>query len=382
MRPTAYINGQVLRDRGFESGMAVVVEDSIIVGVIPGDDLVKGEYDLIDLNGHSLLPGFIDTQVNGGGGVLFNDSTDLDGINTIVKAHEQFGTTGLLLTLISDELDVVQNGISAVNAAIKEGIPGVLGIHIEGPFLNAEKRGIHDACKIRSLTTDIVRELEPVNGGCSVMTVAPETMNPALIAELKEKGFIVSAGHTNATYADVSTAIEHGVTGFTHLFNAMSQLGAREPGVVGAALDHDNTWCGIIADGFHVSPASIRTAYRCKGPERLMLVTDAMPPVGSDENQFLLMGNRITAENGVCINANGTFAGAALDMASAVRNMMKFTDCSLAEASLMASTSPAAFLGLQHQTGSIKEGLRADFVVLDAQMNVVKTVNGGSVTFN
>jgi len=377
MRPTAYINGQVLQAHGFQSGLAVVVKDSVIVDVVSTENLEKTRYELIDLEGHSLLPGFIDTQVNGGGGVLFNDSPDLDGIRTIVEAHEQFGTTGLLLTLVSDDLDVVQNGIAAVNAAIEESIPGVLGIHIEGPFLNAEKRGIHDESKIRKLTGDIIRELEPVKGGCSIMTIAPETMNPLLIAELREKGFIVSAGHTDATYGDVRTAIDHGVTGFTHLFNAMAQLGAREPGVVGAALDHDNTWCGVIADGFHVSPAAIRIAYRCKGPERLMLVTDAMPPVGSDEKRFLLMGRPITAEDGVCVDDNGTLAGAALDMASAVRNMMKFTGCSLAEASLMASTSPAEFLGLRHQTGSIKAGLQADLVVLDSQMNVVKTIVRG-----
>ena len=201
-------------------------------------------------------------------------------------------------------------------------------------------------------------------------------MDAALISELKAKGFVICAGHTNATYAETSTAIDHGVTGFTHLFNAMSQLGAREPGVVGAALDHDDTWCGVIADGVHVSSASLRIAYRCKGSEKLMLVTDAMPPVGSPDKEFFLMGNRISAKDGICIDANGTLAGAALDMASAVRNMIKFTDCSLAEASMMASTSPAAFLGLQKQTGSINAGMLADFVVVDEQLNIVEVFNG------
>jgi N-acetylglucosamine-6-phosphate deacetylase len=377
MRPIAYINGKVLQKHTFLSGQAVVVDDSVIVDIVPTDELVQDTHEIVDLNGHYLLPGFIDTQVNGGGGVLFNDAPDIDGIKTIVKAHRQFGTTGMLLTLISDELDAVQKGISAVNTAIETGVPGVLGIHIEGPFLNIDKRGIHDATKIRKLTAGIVNELEPVKGGVSVLTIAPETMDPALIRGLKDKGFVICAGHTNATYAETSTAIDHGVTGFTHLFNAMSQLGAREPGVVGAALDHHDTWCGVIADGVHVSGASLRIAYRCKGPEKLMLVTDAMPPVGSSENEFILMGNRITAKDGVCIDAKGTLAGTALDMASAVRNMMKLTDCSLAEASIMASTSPASFLGLEKRTGSIKVGMLADFAVLNEQLNIVEVFNSG-----
>ena len=375
MRPIAYINGKVLQKQEFLNGLAVIVKDSAIVGIIPTEELVRDNHEIVDLDGNYLLPGFIDTQVNGGGGALFNNSPDIDGIKTIVKAHRQFGTTGMLLTLISDDLDVVQKGISAVNTAIETGVPGVLGIHIEGPFLNIEKRGIHDANKIRQLNAAIVRDLEPVKGGVTLLTVAPETMDAALISELKAKGFVICAGHTNATYAETSTAIDHGVTGFTHLFNAMSQLGAREPGVVGAALDHDDTWCGVIADGVHVSSASLRIAYRCKGSEKLMLVTDAMPPVGSPDKEFFLMGNRISVKDGICIDANGTLAGAALDMASAVRNMIKFTDCSLAEASMMASTSPAAFLGLQKQTGSINAGMLADFVVVDEQLNIVEVFN-------
>ena len=375
MRPIAYINGKVLQKQEFLNGLAVIVKDSAIVGIIPTEELVRDNHEIVDLDGNYLLPGFIDTQVNGGGGALFNNSPDIDGIKTIVKAHRQFGTTGMLLTLISDDLDVVQKGISAVNTAIETGVPGVLGIHIEGPFLNIEKRGIHDANKIRQLNAAIVRDLEPVKGGVTLLTVAPETMDAALISELKAKGFVICAGHTNATYAETSTAIDHGVTGFTHLFNAMSQLGAREPGVVGAALDHDDTWCGVIADGVHVSSASLRIAYRCKGSEKLMLVTDAMPPVGSPDNEFFLMGNRISVKDGICIDANGTLAGAALDMASAVRNMIKFTDCTLAEASIMASTSPAAFLGLQKQTGGINTGMLADFVVVDEQLNIVEVFN-------
>jgi len=198
-----------------------------------------------------------------------------------------------------------------------------------------------------------------------------------MIRQLVEKGFIVCAGHSNATYDQVRNAIDHGLSGFTHLYNAMSQLSAREPGMVGAAFDHDNTWCGIIADGHHVSPASLRIAYRCKGSEKLMLVTDAMPPVGSTSDVFHLMGNRIAVIDGVCVDANGTLAGAALDMASAVRNMMKASACTLADASSMASTGPAAFLGLQRRKGTIGAGMQADFVVLNEQLHAIKTIIGG-----
>jgi len=377
MRSTAYINGRILRGQTFLNGQAVIVNGSTIDKIVQNYELTGNGHDIIDLGGNYLVPGFIDTQVNGGGGVLFNDFPDIDGVKTITKAHQQFGSTGLLLTLISDDLEVIQKGLAAVNSAIREGVPGVLGIHIEGPFLNPERRGIHDARKLKKLTAGIISELEPVKNGCSVLTIAPETVEPALISQLKKKGFIVCAGHSDASYEQTSIAVDHGLSGFTHLFNAMSPLGAREPGVVGAALDHDNTWCGIIVDGHHVSPASLRIAYRCKGPGKLMLVTDAMPPVGSTENEFYLLGNRITVRNGVCIDAKGTLAGAALDMASAVRNMMQISACGLAEASIMASSSPAAFLGLQHKTGTVRAGMRADFVVINEQHEVITTVIGG-----
>jgi len=377
MRPVAYINGKTLQKGVFQRGLAVLVHGSKITGITPSDGIVLNEYEIVDLEGNYLLPGFIDVQVNGGGGVLFNDSPDLDGVKTIAEAHRQFGTTGIVPTLISDDLEVISKALSAVSQAIEEGVPGVLGIHIEGPFLNPDRRGIHDASKIKQLTGEIISGLEPLSNGKTLITIAPETVEPALIRQLKDKGFIISAGHTNATYEEASVAIDSGISGFTHLFNAMSQLGAREPGVVGAAFDHDSTWCGVIADGHHVSPASLRIAYRCKGAEKLMLVTDAMPPVGSSENEFNLLGNRITVRNGVCVDANGTLAGAALDMISAVRIMMEATTCSLAEASMMASASPAAFLGLEDSIGAIEQGLQADFVIASEDLELIQTIIAG-----
>ena len=377
MQQTLMINGQVLVENRIITDQVVVIDGEMIVAVRSATGLDIEEFRVMDLEGKYLLPGYIDTQVNGGGGVLFNDSPTVDCIRSIAGAHRQFGTTGLLPTLISDDLEVIQEGLRAAHDAIQAGVPGVLGIHIEGPFLSQERRGVHDPRKLRQLTHEIITQLEPLDNGCSVLTVAPETVQPRMIRELSDKGFIVCAGHSNATCKQVCLAADDGVRGFTHLFNAMSQLGAREPGMVGAALDLDQTWCGVIADGHHVSPVSLRIAYRVKGADKMMLVTDAMPPVGSDIPEFFLLGNRVTVQDGVCVDCNGTLAGTALNMSLALKNIMAATDCSLAEASMMASGSPAAFLGIQDCVGEIKVGSKADFVVLDHELEVCSTIVGG-----
>lgn len=381
MTSVAYINGRVLTQGGLEDDLAVIVNDDRIENVTRSEHAIAACGNRIDLAGKYLLPGFLDTQVNGGGGVLFNESPDVDGIKTMGKAHWQFGTAGFLPTLISDDLDVVRQGIAAVDEAVRLGVPGVLGLHIEGPFLAHDRRGVHDAGKLQQLSVDIINTLKPAKLGRTILTLAPETVSPDMIRALSDKGFIVCAGHSNASYGQVSAAVKQGLRGFTHLFNAMSQLGSREPGMVGAALDMRNTWCGVIADNHHVSQASLRVAYRCKGSEKLMLVTDAMPVVGSGQSVFSLLGKRITVSDGVCRDPEGTLAGAALDMATAVRNIIKVTGCSLVEASSMASSAPAAFLGLSDETGRIEAGQRADLVITDKEINVYATIIGGKTVF-
>ena len=373
----AYINGRVLVDGRFRDDLSVLSQHGQISCVQPATEEIAARTVVIDLGGDYLVPGFIDTQVNGGGGVLFNDVPTVDGIRTIAEAHRPFGTTGLLPTLISDELDVIREGLEAAEQAIGMEIPGVLGIHIEGPFLNEQRRGVHDARKLRQLTREIVDELEPLRNGKTLLTLAPETIHPDLVTELTRKGFIVCGGHSNASQEQVKQALEHGMRGFTHLFNAMSQLTAREPGVVGQALADRTSWCGIIADGHHVSATALKIAWRCKGSGRLMLVSDAMPPVGSQDEEFFLMGKRVTVQNGICIDTDGTLAGTALDMAAAVRNMVRLTHCSLAEACVMASQTPAAFLGLEHQLGSIRVGLRANLVIMDSSYRVKSSIIAG-----
>jgi len=376
MTARALVNGRVLLADGFVDGRAVLLNADRIASVVDQDDLQPG-IERHDLGGGLLVPGFIDTQVNGGDGVLFNDAPTADTIRIIGRAHRAFGTTGFLPTLISDDLSVIRSGIEAVETAIDEGVPGVLGIHIEGPFLNEHRKGIHDADKIRELDEEGLAVLTSMRRGRTLVTVAPECTTPEMIARLVDAGVIVSAGHSNGKYAEVAAAIDAGLSGVTHLFNAMSPLGAREPGVVGAALENDSIWCGIIVDGHHVSPITLRLALRCKPPEKFMLVTDAMPSVGSATKEFVLQGKRISARNGICVDARGTLAGSDLDMALAVRNAIELLDVAPETAFLMASGAPASFLGLQDECGTIAAGRRADLVLLDDNLVVRETWIGG-----
>jgi N-acetylglucosamine-6-phosphate deacetylase len=276
-------------------------------------------------------------------------------------------------TLISADLDVVARAITAARAAIDTGVPGVLGIHIEGPFLNVERKGVHDPAKLRELDTSAVGLLTSLGIGRTLVTLAPEMTKPEIIQKLAAAGVIVSAGHTNASYQEVVAALRHGLTGFTHLFNAMSQLSGREPGVVGAALESRESWCGIIVDGQHISPVVLRLALRCKPSSRFMLVTDAMPSVGTDARSFKLEGRDITVSGNVCLDEDGRLAGSNIDMASCVRNAVSLLGVSLPEAVRMASLYPAEFLGLSHELGRIEPGYRANLVLADDRLNVLET---------
>jgi len=366
-------NGRIVTPQGVLDGADVtVVNGSVAALACPGSSAAD---QVIDLEGGWLLPGFIDTQVNGGGGVLFNDQVDVDAIAAIGAAHARFGTTAFLPTLISDTPDQIAAALAAVDAAIDHGVPGVVGIHVEGPFINEIKRGIHEARRIRRLDADTLALLTAPRRGRVMLTLAPELCDEADIRTLVEHGVIVSAGHTNATYDEAQRAIAAGLTGFTHLFNAMSPLHHRNPGAVGAAFDSDS-WCGMIVDDAHLHPAVVRLAVRAKGIERLMLVTDAMPSVGTGDTEFMLQGKRIMVRNGVCLFEDGTLAGTHLDMASALRNTVEVTGLNVAEAAVMASATPARFLSLE-QHGGIAAGKRADWVWLDAGLHPRGTWIGG-----
>lgn len=370
---TALVNGLVLLPTGFTDGHAVLIEGAHIAAILPmGDTRVKRS-EQHDLAGKLLLPGFIDVQVNGGGGVLFNDAPDIDSILAIGKAHRRFGTTGFLPTLISDDLDVVRQGLAAAQAAIDAGVPGMLGIHIEGPFLNVERKGIHNPAKLRRLDEAALESLRPLRGGRTLVTLAPEMTTPAIIRKLADAGIIVAVGHTNATYAQVRAALDHGARGFTHLFNAMSPLTSREPGAVGAALEDFDSWCGLIVDGMHVAPTTLRIALRCKPADRFMLVTDAMPGVGTGADSFTLQGQHIRIRDGRCVDENGTLAGSNLGMSQAVANTRRLLGLDLAQCVRMASAHPAAFLGLEGETGRIAPGFRANLVQANDALDVTAT---------
>lgn len=366
-------NGRVLAGNGFVEGHAVLIEGGRITEVVPDTDPRCARGEQRDLGGQWLLPGFIDCQVNGGGGALFNDAPTVETIRTIARAHRRFGTTGFLPTLISDDLPVVARAIGAVREALSMGVPGVLGIHIEGPFLNAERKGIHDPAKLRELDEAAVELLSSLGRGRTLVTLAPEMTTPKLIERLVRAGVIVSAGHTNATYAQVHEALRHGLSSFTHLFNAMSQLTGREPGVVGAALDDPHSWCGIIVDGAHSSPVVLRIALRAKPRERFVLVTDAMPSVGTGATSFELQGRRITVKGLLCLDEDGRLAGSNIDMASCVRNTVQLLDVPLPEAVRMASLHPAQMLRLGAELGRIAAGQRANLVLVDSQLQVLET---------
>jgi N-acetylglucosamine-6-phosphate deacetylase len=370
---TALINGRVLTDDGFIDDRCVLIEQGRIVDIVGLGDPRCAAALQRDLGGNLLLPGFIDSQVNGGGGVLFNDAPSVESIRAIGNAHRKFGTSGFLPTLISADLDVVAKAIEAVQAALAAGVPGVLGIHIEGPFLNVERKGIHDRDKIRELDPNAVELLTSLRGGRTLVTLAPEMTTPDMIKRLAIAGVVVSAGHSNATYAQIRVALQEGLTGFTHLFNAMSQLTGREPGVVGAALDDPDSWCGIIVDGEHTDPVVLRISMRCKRHDRFMLVTDAMPSVGTNNKSFDLQGRKIQVAGNLCLDEDGRLAGSNIDMASCVRNAVSMLGLPLPEAVRMASLYPAEFLGLAHKIGRIAPGYKANFVLADDQLRVLDT---------
>ncbi|NUQ17619.1 MAG: N-acetylglucosamine-6-phosphate deacetylase, partial [Sphingomonas sp.] len=366
----ALVNGRVLIGRKFVTAQAVVVEDGRIRDVTAGD--LPDDPEVLDLCGHILVPGFIDVQVNGGGDRLFNDDPSVETIAAIARTHRQFGTTGFLPTLISDDSAKIAAAIDAARTAIAAGVPGVLGVHIEGPFLNPAKKGIHDPTKLRPISNTDIELLSRPTGGKTVVTLAPEAVPADAIRQLAAAGVVVSAGHTQATADQVFEALRNGLRGFTHLFNAMSPLGSREPGVVGAALYDQNSWCGIIADGHHVDPRVLKIAFRATALRRFMLVTDAMPSVGGSKS-FMLNSEKISAAGGKCVNAHGTLAGSDLDMATAVRNAVTMLGLDLADAAMMASANPATFLGVDHELGRIAPGMRASLVLLNDQLQVVET---------
>ncbi|HWU76650.1 MAG TPA: N-acetylglucosamine-6-phosphate deacetylase [Rhodanobacter sp.] len=378
MTTNALTHARVLTPDGWCDDLAVLLDGSRIAGLLPLTDPRLRDMPQQDLGGAMLLPGLIDVQVNGGGGVLFNEAPTVETIRRIGAAHRRYGTTGFLPTLISDDLDVMRAALIAVEQALEEGVPGLLGIHLEGPYLAPARKGVHDAKYFHVPGSEELELLCTPHRGVRLITLAPDQVPLESIRMLTDAGVIICAGHTAADYATTRSALDAGVRGFTHLFNAMTPFGSREPGVVGAALEDPNSWCGIIVDGVHVHPASLRVAVAAKARGKMLLVTDAMPPVGADSPEYVLNGETILVKDGICQTAAGVLAGSALDMAGAVRNAVQMLGLPLDEAVRMASTYPADFLGLGTSHGRIAVGYQADLVAMDDEYRVLQSWIGGT----
>jgi N-acetylglucosamine-6-phosphate deacetylase len=323
-----------------------------------------------------LVPGFIDVQVNGGGGVLFNTTPTRETLRTMLRAHARFGTTAMLPTVITDSVTVMQHAADVIAQAIAENEPGIIGVHFEGPHLSVVKKGVHPQQHIRELSAAELAIYRRKDIGIKMVTVAPETISPAQIRELVALNVIVSLGHSNADAETVQRALAAGACGFTHLYNAMSALTSREPGMVGAALADPGSWCGAIFDGYHMHPIAAKVALAAKPKGKVVIVTDAMSPVGTDDTEFAFFSGKVTRDGNKLTNETGALAGSVLDMASAVKYAVEQLALSPEEAIRMASLYPAQWLK-RNGAGVLNVGSQADMVLLDASWQVQQSwING------
>ena len=374
----AILADRIFDGRRWHPEAAVLVQGDRIVGLAPCGEVPPNLSQIRLPAGAFLAPGFIDLQVNGGGGVLLNDEPTAAAMGAIAKAHRRYGTTACLPTLISDTRERVRNAITAARSAT--GQNGVIGLHLEGPFISPQRPGIHRLDRIAKPGPGDLDELcDLANVGKSLVTLAPECVPAGFIKRLVSSGVCVSIGHSEASANEVLQAVADGATGVTHLFNAMPPLSARAPGIVGVALAERRLTAGLILDGIHVDPISVRAAFAAKGADRIALVTDAMPTVGTSLDQFHLTGKTIRLVNGRLTGEDGTLAGAHLDMASAVRNAVALAQLPIEDALRAASSTPAHFLGIDNERGALFRGARADLVALTRELEVITTwVDGKS----
>lgn len=362
-----YIANKLFDGESLKENVPVSISDGRIVAfeTVPGAPQKQ-------LSG-LLAPGLIDVQVNGGGGRLFNNAPDLETLRIMGEAHGAFGTTGFMPTLITDEISVMQRAADTVAAACSAQTPGVLGIHFEGPHLAGARKGVHPENHIRELSEQELMLYSRDDLGVKVVTLAPETVHPEVISVLVNLGVKVCLGHSNATFEATQAALNAGAMGFTHLYNAMSRLNSRDPGMVGAALLDQASWCGIILDGHHVHAGAARLAHHSKPQGKIMLVTDSMSLIGTEEDSFPFFGSHIYRDGDRLTNGDGVLAGSHLNMVTAVKNAIDFLNVDLAEALRMASLYPAEFLGQDDVRGRLKVGCPADFILLDDKLTVQGT---------
>ena len=353
----------------------VVIKGRHIDGVVPGDPALPADAACIETP--ILAPGFVDMQINGAGDVLFNDRPDAAAISKIAAGARLGGSAYILPTFITAKGRAYRRALEAVSRARADNAPGILGVHLEGPFLSPHRPGIHEQAAIRGIEAADLDELSAWKDGVGLLTLAPEEQPAGTIERLSGAGWLTFAGHSEATFEDVARAAGEGLRGVTHLFNAMRQVTPREPGLVGSVLDDQRLFAGIIADGHHVHPANLRLAAACLGAERLCLVTDAMPTLGGSKKAFALGGSEITLRDGRLTDAAGTLAGAHLSMIDGIRTMTRLAGVPLADALRMASTTPARALGLGAELGRIASGFRAGLTLLDHKLDVQAVFTDG-----
>ncbi|WP_135458046.1 N-acetylglucosamine-6-phosphate deacetylase [Vibrio echinoideorum] len=369
-----YTGSDVLTDH------AVVIKNELIKKVCPISELPEG-IEVRDLDGANLSPGFIDLQLNGCGGVMLNDEITADTMQIMHKANLKSGCTSFLPTLITSSDEDMRAVITAAREYHNQFQNQSLGLHLEGPYLNVAKKGIHSVNHIRKSDSEMIELICENSDLVAKVTLAPELNDPEHIERLHKAGVVVSIGHTNATYAEARQGFESGITFATHLFNAMTPMVGREPGVVGAIYDTPEVYAGIIADGFHVDYANIRIAHKIKG-EKLVLVTDATAPAGADMEYFIFVGKKVYYRDGKCVDENGTLGGSALTMIEAVQNTVEHAGIALDEALRMATLYPATAIGVESKLGRIKKGMVANLAVFDRDFNVKATVVNGQYEHN
>ena len=367
----ALLGSQIFCGERFYDDHALLVDGKSIVDIVDKNN-TPDNFNKIELDQGILAPGFIDLQVNGGGGVLFNNSPNKESLNTIIKAHQFFGTTSVMPTVISDSLEVLEQCIKTVTEELKNN-SSLLGIHIEGPFFNTKYRGVHQKQYISTINSDYLNLFESLKGFPVMLTLAPECISSQQLKHLTSLGIKTLAGHSEATYDELDDAIKNGLDGFTHLFNAMGQISAREPGVVGSALHFENTFASIIVDLHHVHPSLIQLAYQLKPTGKLFFISDSMATINHGKPSFELYDEVVNESDGRLVNSEGKLAGSSITQIDAVKNAYQKCNIPLNQALAMASRYPAEYLGFENHLGSLKPGYRADLVHFDSNFKVHNT---------
>ncbi|WP_159714211.1 N-acetylglucosamine-6-phosphate deacetylase [Blochmannia endosymbiont of Camponotus nipponensis] len=378
----ALTNSKIYTGKEILDNHALIVSNDIIKAICFTSELPKN-IDIYDLSGYILTPGFIDLQVNGCGGVQFNDHINAISVctlKTMQRTNQSSGCTSFLPTLITSNDILIQHAVEVMRTFLSKNKNQALGLHLEGPFINSIKKGVHDPILIRVPTKKMINYLCNNSDVIKKITLAPEQLDMIVIQKLQKSGICIAIGHSNATYSQTRFSFSYGVSFGTHLFNAMPPLTAREPGVIGAIFDVPEIYCSIIADGHHVHWANIRYAKKIKG-NRLILVTDATSPAGTNTlvSSFLFSNKIIYHRNHICVDSTGILSGSTLTMMQAIKNSVKYAGIPLDEALRMATLYPAKAIGVEHYLGSLEINKIANLTVFNQEYQIKKTIVNGKI---